>query len=115
MKFWTKLTRKQTRNLLKEPGWTLDYELTDSVAVYGDSAYLNSDGRTLIDLVLDGGNLFKSRADCLRYIEELEEAMERARVEGSLSHLIPQGRNFVNQVPQLIDELALAVTAPTLT
>lgn len=107
MILWTKLSIKQTQNLLKEPGWLLDTELTDKVSSYGDVIYQNYDGRILVNLGLDGGNLFKSRADCIKHIEELQQAIEKAKIESSLSYRIPQGQYFIEQIPQLVEQLAV--------
>jgi|GEM_PF-2982703 len=112
MNDWFHLSVKKTRNLLQEPGWTLDTELTDKVSAYGGMVYLNSDGRTLENLVLDGGTLFKSRAECIRYIEEFQQACKKAELESSLTYMLPQGKNFVVQVPQLVDELAKQLRFP---
>ncbi len=112
MNFRTKVSKKQTQILLKEPGWTLDTELTGKVSVYGGMVYHNSDGRTLENLGLDGGTLFKSRAECIKYIEDFQQVFEKAKLESSLSYRIPQGQNFINEVPELINQLAVQLKIP---
>ncbi|HEY9802349.1 MAG TPA: hypothetical protein V6D25_18455 [Leptolyngbyaceae cyanobacterium] len=90
----------------------METELSDRVSAYGEIIYQNSDGRILVNLGLDGGNLFKSRADCVKYIEELQQAIEKAKLESSLSYRIPQGQSFIDEIPKLFEQLSVQLKIP---
>jgi len=99
------LTAKQVQELLKKPGWAPDPELSSG----GSSpAYKHSDGRILVVFENGKGKLGESREALLKLIT----AVGQQKPVHLLSGRLPQGKEFVTEVPKLIDQLAMNLGIP---
>ena len=100
------LSRTQVQTVLAKKNHRLDSELS---AKLHNAVYILDDGAALLTFgIEDGrGRLYESRK---ALVDRFEAAEEQARLERRISQLamlIPQGVDFPNQVPTLIDNLAV--------
>lgn len=102
-----RVSSKRVKSFLKGSQWKLDLELTAQIPanIYTSAIYKNSDGN-ILQVSKDGsGNLHESTEDWLSLLEEVE-ALRHEEPIHVLHERLPQGQDFINQVPQLIHDLA---------
>ncbi len=106
-KFPRRVNSKRIQSLLKSSQWKLDSELTAQIPanIYTSAIYKNSDGNILQVLSDDSGNLYESTVDWLSLLEEVE-ALRHQEPTHVLCERLPQGQDFINQVPELVHDLA---------
>jgi hypothetical protein len=109
-----RLRPRGVQAVLKEPGWSLDAELTAQIPedISPATIYKSSDGRILlIEMFEGGGSVYESVDAWLALLASLEPLRN-----SSPSHLLqgrlPQGQDFINQIPALINELAAQLDIP---
>lgn len=109
-----RFSAKRIQSLLKESKWTVDYKLTAQIPndLYISEIYKSSDGELLAVLRDGAGILFESTETWLSYLKSLESLQNQGPIH-LLHGRIPQGQNFVNQVPELIQELAVRLNIPS--
>jgi hypothetical protein len=103
------------RQLADEP-WQRDEALTTDLLRIGSepvdtrTAYTHPDGRVLIVFEFIGeGRLFQNLHDFNLWLMGIESRIQAARTKAFwhiLENRLPQGKDFVQHVPQLIDQLA---------
>lgn len=102
-----RVSSKRIQSFLKSSEWTLDSELTAQIPenIYTSAIYKNSDGNILQVLSDGSGNLYESTEDWLSLLEEVE-ALRHQEPTHVLHERLPQGQDFINQVPELVHDLA---------
>ena len=102
------LLARSLQALLRESGWSLDSDLTAQISenIYTRAIYKSSDGRVLQILEDGAGNVYESIEAWLSLLQSLESLRNQPPVH-LLQGRLPQGRNSINQVPELIDGLAV--------
>lgn len=105
------LSTQKIQILIKAPEWTLDTELTANVQgdLYISAIYTGPDGRLLTVLKDGAGRLYDSREAWLSQFESIEALRKQDPVH-LLHGRLPQGQNFPNEVPNLLDELAVKLS-----
>jgi hypothetical protein len=109
-----RLSARKVFSIFRQPGWFFAADLTAQLDEDPDLCivYKNSDGRVLELLsIYDRGNLYESVNDWLtekRYIESLKNQSPTSILKGRF----PTGQHFIEQVPELINELAAQLGIP---
>jgi hypothetical protein len=108
-----RLRSRSVQALLKEPGWSLDAELTAQIPEdsFTAAVYKSPDGRILQILEDGGGNVYESVDAWLALLASLEP-LRNSSPTHVLQGRIPQGQDFINQIPALINELAVQLGIP---
>ena len=107
------LSTKKIQTIIKAPEWTLDTKLTANIPddLYISAIYTGSDGKLLTVLKDGAGRLYDSREAWLSQLESIEALRNQEPVH-LLHERLPQGQNFPNEVPNLIEELAVKLSIP---
>ncbi len=108
-----RMRARSVQVLLKESGWSLDSELTAQISanIYTRAIYKSSDGRVLQILEDGAGNVYESIEAWLSLLQSLRSIQNQPPIH-LLHGRLPQERDFINQVPELINELAVKLDIP---
>lgn len=98
---------------LKEPGWSIDSELLAQIPrnIFISAVYKNSDSRVLTVSEDGAGVLYGSIEAWLSLLQSLETPSNQTPTH-LLHGRLPQGQNFINQISELITELAAQLDIP---
>lgn len=107
------LSTKRVKALTNSSEWTFDPELTARIPdhLYTSAIYRHLSGEILAVLNDGKGWVYESRDAWLSHIELIEKHRneEPAHI---LDGRLPQGQNFVNEVSELINQLAVKLHIP---
>ncbi|MCY7286473.1 MAG: hypothetical protein LH679_24265 [Cyanobacteria bacterium CAN_BIN43] len=98
---------------LKEPGWSIDSELLAQIPrnIFISAVYKNLDGRVLTVSEDGAGVLYGSIEAWLSLLQSLETPSNQTPTH-LLHERLSQGQNFINQISELITELAAQLDIP---
>jgi len=97
------LAAKAVRELLKDPLWVKDQELSSTFG--SDSVYVHPNGQALDVGARGRGRLFKSQEEFLQAIQRYEE-IRKLGARHILKGRLIYGQDFIDHIPELIDLLA---------
>lgn len=106
----------EVRKLLQDSSWRLDQKLSRHASELTKlyfRLYEHPNGQILNALPLDdGGHLFATKSDFLTELERLASLANSSFGQHILTDILPQGENFIEHVPALVDELAVLLGIP---
>jgi hypothetical protein len=108
------ISKKGLREFLQDPHWVKSEELTKKMEAIKllNIIYTNTDGRVLdVFFPEKRGVIYESLEDFLTWIQILEDIGKQPN-QHILEGRLPQGKDFPEHVPQLIDELATLLKIP---
>lgn len=107
------ISQLQAQQLIEEFNGTKDAELS---AMTCDEAYQLSDGRIVMNIPDLESWVFESREEMLAYLEDTQKPTynidSQAHEFPQLEALLTEGKNFLAQIPRLIDDLSTKLSIP---
>src|SRR5260370_14027381 len=100
-----RLTKEEVHSILRKEQQRQDDKLSSGSA---SIAYDLPNGRLLLVLEKGRGVLYESKDEVLLMLNSVRDRQVSHLLQGRL----PQGKDFIAQVPQLIDELAVKLKIP---
>jgi hypothetical protein len=112
------VSAKKVRELLADRQWVKDEDFTQQMATFfkrlpSEPVYRHSDGRILHVFRDEHGNLFESSENFVLLLQSLKEMAGKPRSSHILAGRLVYGEDFIQHVPELIDQLAALLKIPT--
>ncbi len=102
------ISTKAVREFLADSQWTKDEEATDFL---DDVVYRHPDGRVVVIFSSGRGCLYITEQDFTQFVEEIKQ-LKSMRPTHILKDRLPYGEDFIQHVPELIDQLSTLLKIP---
>jgi len=104
------ISAKAVRELLQDPQWTINEEISKKFGV-ANKVYVHSDGRGIV-VFSSGRASFYATAEDFSTMVQLIEQRRGQSPRHILKDLLLYGQDFINHVPNLVNELAIKLKIP---